>query len=122
MPTSKDPARKLAQFRKLAKSVAKTKIDWSSCPPEARAAEANRATTLLPFGYDQTTVRGFFREFNLDPANPWHWRQLLFFLIESYSRKAKRMHWSDERLGELLERSQNYRAKEYPRIIKDSEI
>jgi hypothetical protein len=148
MPRSKEPERKLAEFRKQAQHTVTRKevresvvewvngilvekeccrhegptVDWSLCPPDARAAEANRATTLLPFSYDQTTVRGFFEEFKRDPQNPWHWRELFYYLIEAHSRKPKRMQWSELKLSELLMRSEEYRKEQYPHKISDSKI
>jgi hypothetical protein len=134
MPRTKEPARKLAEFAKRARlerqkkvikrddggkpvEFGKFRIDWKQCPNDLRAAEANRATTLAPFGYDDTTVREFFDEFDRDPLNPWHWRELFYYLIESHTRKPKRSQWSDSRLHDLL-----IRSKGYPEEIKDSKI
>jgi hypothetical protein len=134
MPRTKEPARKLAEFAKRAKLETQRKvikrdevgkpveygdfaIDWKQCPDDLRAVEANRATTLAPFGYDDTTVRGFFKEFDRDPQNPWHWRELFYYLIESHSRKPKRNQWTDSRLHELLMRS-----RAYPEGTNDSKI
>jgi len=125
MPRTKEPARKLAEFAKRARLEKRRKvvsrddegkpveygefsIDWKQCPNELRAVEANRATTLGPFGYDDTTVREFFKDFDRDPLNPWHWRELFYYLIESHTRKPKRNEWSDARLHELLMRSKGY--------------
>jgi len=137
MPRSKEPARKLAEFQRsrLAREKRKVRdveayrddsgkvveniitereapeVDWSKCSREDRADEANRATTLAPFGYDDTTVREFFKDFELDPRNPWDWRELLYFLIESHSRKPKRMHWTEGMLHELFVRSESYSSE-----------
>jgi hypothetical protein len=148
MPRTKEPERKLAEFMKQEKRVVKRKVlqvsgvvrdnrgrlvedkdcgpieyegpkvDWSSCPPDIRAMEANRATTLAPCGYDDATVGPFFKEFNLDPQNPHDWRKLLYFLIEARTRKPKRMKWTDGALRELLTRSNMYSDEPKDSVIR----
>jgi hypothetical protein len=77
----------------------KSNIDWSQCPPDARASEANVATTLRPFGYDDRVLGPVFERFHLDARNPWDWRRLVTIFVEAHYPNQR--VWTPERLHEL---------------------
>lgn len=82
---------------------------WSECPPDIRALEANRATTLGFFGKD-APIRKAFNRFGLDPQNPWHWRELLYCMADAHDgeNKVKGAKWTKDRLHRLYARAKGY--------------
>jgi hypothetical protein len=88
MPRKKTRAELLADAKKIAENAryAHSRTNWKDCPPEVRAREANKATTLSPAPDMDYTLRKAFREFDLDPTNPWHWKHLAFLLAYLHFR------------------------------------
>jgi hypothetical protein len=147
MPRRKDPPRRLAKSIKQPKFAIRKKVvqhielerdergnlverigpvedegpavDWSSCPPDLRAFEANKATTL-GFSPDDVPVREAFNKFGLDQQDPWQWRLLLYYLADAhFGGSKKRAQWNDEKYARLLRLSQNYPdAKNDSKILK----
>jgi hypothetical protein len=113
MGRSKEPLRRLAESIK-APRFASRPIDWTACPPELRASEANRATTLGPAVCDRpddAVIRKALDAFGLDPANPWNWRLLLFYFADAHfgmcETDRKRWDWSESQLIDLRQRIQS---------------
>jgi hypothetical protein len=81
-------------------------------PQEFRPAEANRALTLGFFALDDIVIRRAFEELSsekggqLDPANPWHWRVVLYYLAHAFfgEAKPKKTKWNKGRLAILNNR------------------
>jgi hypothetical protein len=91
------------------------RLDWNACPPEVRAREANRATTLaLPAAeilkgerLADALIRKAFREWQYDPQNPWNWRLLLIQFAEAYfgekPQGGRPIEWTAARLQQLAD-------------------
>jgi hypothetical protein len=127
MPRSKDPVRRLKESIAEPKFAARP-IDWDKCASEDRALEANRATTLGPEICDRpddAVIRAAFRDWKLDPRNPWHWRLLLFYFADAHSEmcetERKRWDWSQSQLIDLLQRAQSEECTAGSKL-KDSEL
>jgi hypothetical protein len=80
--------------------------NWSQCPPELRALEANKATTLNVAPDADYLVRKAFVKFNLDPDNPWHWKSLIYLL--AYRHFGEDGKWDENRLTLLKVRCEQY--------------
>lgn len=83
-----------------------SRTTWKECPPDLRALEANKATTLSPAPDADYSLRKAFAEFDLDPHNPWHWRTLLRLLAKLHFGET--WEWDENRLTLLRIRCEGY--------------
>src|SRR5712691_7213630 len=77
--------------------------NWND--PETRSVGADAALTLIDTEHDDP-IRLAFKEYDLDPLNPFEWRLLLWFLADNayggHRAPDTREKWDEIRLGELL--------------------
>jgi hypothetical protein len=100
----KDMAAKAEKIAERARNASQAK--WNECPPELRALEANKATTLSGALDADYLVRKAFNRYGLDPHNPWHWKTLLYLL--AYLQLGEGTEWDDNRLALLRARCEEY--------------
>jgi hypothetical protein len=120
MPRTKDPVKNPAE--RLAKSIKNPKftaapIDWTKCPPELRALEADRATTLGPDICDRpddAVIRTAFTAWKLDPRNPWHWRVVLYYLADAHFPRGPK--WAPLEYYKLRIRSDEYPGTDMEKV------
>jgi hypothetical protein len=100
----KDIAAKAEEIAERARN--NSAANWDECPPDLRALEANKATTLSPAPDTDYLIRKAFDEYRLDPANPWHWKTLLYIL--AYRQLGEGTEWDENRLFLLRARCEEY--------------
>jgi hypothetical protein len=83
-----------------------TRVNWSECSLRDRGFEASKATTLSPAVDADYLLRKAFQKFDLDPANPWAWRTLLYLLAKLHFGETK--EWDENRLALLKVRCEQY--------------
>ena len=87
--------------------------------PEAWAPCACHALTLDDKNKADALLKHTFREFGLDPNNPFDWRRLLtwvaFFLFAAPKRSGRPSEWDAKRYCELLE-AVDRRKQSNPRL------
>lgn len=95
-------------------------LDWSD--PTVWAEGARNALDLnIKIGDADEFIRRAFAKFNLDPRNPYDWRDLLGFYARAHVRRGAPDKWTPQTLCALLRHISSAR-QQYPHLKNREEI
>jgi hypothetical protein len=107
------PTTRLAVWKEAASQGGPSRrlIDWSD---EAAWAKIARAALDLDSGFDEKwngPVRKAFKDFRLNPKDPYDWRLLLTLYAAAHASRGRPVKWNSESLCDLLRKISAAREK-----------